>query len=171
MNCTQVREMRACGRSSADGGEIRRVRGAADRNQYEQLREIRFQAEQQGEVDGVILRIHRDAIARRRHIGESVDDVAQQAGRNVGDLVVLRVDSRGGEIAHEPPTLDRTQIAHLQLLRLMQPRLCFPVEPSVEIGYRPGLNWAIRVTRVRMRREDRPPSRLNLSQTSAGNRL
>ena len=35
--------------------------------------------------------------------------------------------------------------------------------------YRPGLKWAIWVTSVRMRREDRPPSRLILSQTSAGN--
>src|SRR5882757_2588859 len=34
--------------------------------------------------------------------------------------------------------------------------------------YRTGLEWAIRVTSVRSRREDRSPSRRYLSQTSAG---
>jgi len=37
--------------------------------------------------------------------------------------------------------------------------------------YRLGLDWAIRVTSVRSRREDRSPSRRYLSQTSAGKGL
>ena len=37
--------------------------------------------------------------------------------------------------------------------------------------YRTGLDWAIWVTSVRSRREDRSPSRRYLSQTSAGKRL
>ena len=105
--------MRTCRRCSGNGGKICRVRGPTDRNQRQQLRVICFEVEQLGEIDSIVLRIHGDAVACRRHIGEGVNDVAQEVSRDVGDLVVLRMNGAGWEVTDEAQGLGRNGIAHV----------------------------------------------------------
>src|SRR5277367_660065 len=82
----------------ADGGKVLRVRGPTDRNQNQKLRVICLKVAELWEVHQIVTGIHGDAVARCRHIGEGVNDVAQQRRRYISNVVILRVDGPGGEV-------------------------------------------------------------------------
>ena len=73
--------------------EVRGVRRAPDRDQDLQVRVLLLELAKLRKVDLVIRRIGGDAIARGSHVCECIDDMREPAGRDVGDVIVLRVDA------------------------------------------------------------------------------
>ena len=97
-----------------------------------------------------------------------------------GTSDIVRSSPKTGSVANDPlygPAVRCRVFVEIAVsgLALMYPAFDWSgcsgpswISARVRSHYRTGLNRARWVTSVRMRREDRPPSRLILSQTSAG---